>query len=83
MLTPVLIVSPLKIHGTFYLVSGALVAAFLFVLFTLPETKVMSAAATIIAELHGAALQALSLERINTVFALPWSERTQVLHYLK
>lgn len=40
MLTPVLIASPLKIYGTFYLLSGALVAGLLFVLLTLPETKV-------------------------------------------
>lgn len=40
MLTPVLIASPLRIHGTFYVLSAMLVAAFLFVLLTLPETKV-------------------------------------------
>lgn len=42
MLTPVLILcSPLDIHGTFYLLSGALLLGFFFVLLTLPETKVM------------------------------------------
>jgi len=40
MLTPILIASPFKIYGTFYLLSGMLLAALLFVLFTLPETKV-------------------------------------------
>ena len=40
MLTPVLLASPLQIHGTFYVLSGALFAALLFVLLTLPETKV-------------------------------------------
>lgn len=40
MLTPILIASPLQIHGTFYLLSVCLLAAFLFVLFSLPETKV-------------------------------------------
>ena len=41
MLTPVLILcSPLDIHGTFYLLSGALLMGFFFVLLTLPETKV-------------------------------------------
>ena len=42
MLTPILIASPLHIHGTFYLLSGCLLAAFFFVLFSLPETKVSS-----------------------------------------
>lgn len=40
MLTPILIASPVGIHGTFYLLSGLLLAAFFFVLLTLPETKV-------------------------------------------
>ena len=40
MLTPVLIASSLQIHGTFYILSGALLVAFFFVLFSLPETKV-------------------------------------------
>jgi hypothetical protein len=41
MLTPILIFcSPLDIHGTFYLLSGALLMGFFFVLLTLPETKV-------------------------------------------
>ncbi len=41
MLTPILILcSPLDIHGTFYLLSGALLMGFFFVLLTLPETKV-------------------------------------------
>ena len=39
MLTPILIASPLHIYGTFYLLSGCLLAAFFFVLFSLPETK--------------------------------------------
>lgn len=43
MLTPVLILcSPLDIHGTFYLLSGALLMGFFFVLLTLPETKVQT-----------------------------------------
>ena len=42
MLTPVLILcSPLDVHGTFFLLSGALLLGFLFVLLTLPETKVL------------------------------------------
>ena len=40
MLTPILITSPLRIFGTFYLLCGALFLAVLFVLLTLPETKV-------------------------------------------
>ena len=40
MLTPILIASPLRIYGTFYLVSCALIAALVFILVTLPETKV-------------------------------------------
>lgn len=40
MLTPILISSPLGIYGTFYLLCGALFLAVLFVLLTLPETKV-------------------------------------------
>ena len=40
MLTPILITSPLKIFGTFYILCGALFLAVLFVLLTLPETKV-------------------------------------------
>lgn len=40
MLTPVLIASPLRIYGTFYIISGALFMAVIFVLLTLPETKV-------------------------------------------
>lgn len=39
MLTPILIASPLGIHGTFYLLSVMLLAAFLFVALTLPETR--------------------------------------------
>ena len=39
MLTPILIASPLHIYGTFYLLSACLLAAFFFVLFSLPETK--------------------------------------------
>lgn len=40
MLTPILLASSLGIHGTFYLLSAILALAFLFVLLTLPETKV-------------------------------------------
>lgn len=43
MLTPILIASPLGIHGTFYLLSAMLLTAFLFVALALPETKVASA----------------------------------------
>lgn len=39
-LTPILITSPLGIYGTFYILSGALFLAVLFVLLTLPETSV-------------------------------------------
>ena len=38
--TPLLLASPLRTFGTFYLLVGVHVAAMLFVLFTLPETKV-------------------------------------------
>ena len=48
MLTPVLLASPLQIHGTFYVLSIALFAAFLFVLLTLPETKVTEYSGTTI-----------------------------------
>lgn len=37
---PVLISSPLKTSGTFYLLSGACLMAFLHVLLFIPETKV-------------------------------------------
>lgn len=37
---PVLISSPLRTFGTFYLLSGMCLLAFLHVLFLLPETKV-------------------------------------------
>ena len=37
---PVLISSPLKTSGTFYLLSGMCLVAFLHVLLLLPETKV-------------------------------------------
>ena len=40
MLTPVLIASPLRIYGTFYIISVALFMSIIFVLLTLPETKV-------------------------------------------
>lgn len=40
MLTPVLIASPLRIFGTFYIVCVALLVGVIFVLLTLPETKV-------------------------------------------
>lgn len=40
MLTPILIASSFGIYGTFYLLCGALLLAVLFVLLTLPETKV-------------------------------------------
>ncbi len=39
MLTPILLVSDLGISGTFFLLAGILVLAFLFVLLVLPETK--------------------------------------------
>lgn len=39
-LTPVLLASPLQTFGTFYLLVGVHIAAILFVLLTLPETKV-------------------------------------------
>ena len=38
--TPLLLASPLRTFGTFYLLVGVHVAAMLFVLLTLPETKV-------------------------------------------
>lgn len=38
--TPIMLASPLQTFGTFYLLVGVHVAAMLFVLFTLPETKV-------------------------------------------
>jgi len=38
--TPVLLASQLQTYGTFYIYSLLLAAAFLFVLLTLPETKV-------------------------------------------
>lgn len=41
MLTPILLASPLQVDGTFYIISLFLFMAFLFVLLTLPETKVV------------------------------------------
>ena len=40
MATPILLGSSLGTPGTFYIIGGLLFLAFLFVLFTLPETKV-------------------------------------------
>ncbi len=40
MVTPILLASVLQTAGTFYILSVFLAAAFVFVLFTLPETKV-------------------------------------------
>lgn len=41
LLTPVLLASPLQTFGTFYVLVGVHVAAILFVLLTIPETKVI------------------------------------------
>ena len=41
MVTPILLASTLQTHGTFYIIVVLLAAAFLFVLLTLPETKVI------------------------------------------
>ena len=41
-LTPIIIGSPLQIHGFLYLIAGENLLAILFVLFALPETKVRS-----------------------------------------
>jgi len=38
--TPILLASSLQTYGTFYLFAGVHLAAILFALFTLPETKV-------------------------------------------
>lgn len=38
--TPIMLASPLQTFGTFYLLVGVHIAALLFVLLTLPETKV-------------------------------------------
>ena len=83
MLTPILIASPLHIHGTFYLLSGMLLAATLFVLLTLPETKVRAWALLITHFNVIVNVQGLSLERIDTLFALSWRERTRILYYLR
>ena len=40
-LTPILLASPLQSHGTFYILAGLNLAGFLFVLLTVPETKVI------------------------------------------
>ena len=40
LLTPILLSSPLQIHGTFYLLGAVHVIIFLYVLLLLPETKV-------------------------------------------
>jgi hypothetical protein len=37
---PVLLSSPLRTYGTFYLLSGICVLSYLYVLFLVPETKV-------------------------------------------
>ena len=41
--TPIMLASPLQTFGTFYLLVGIHIAALLFVLLTLPETKVQLA----------------------------------------
>ena len=38
--TPIMLASPLQTFGTFYVLVGVHIAALLFVLLTLPETKV-------------------------------------------
>ena len=38
--TPIIIGSPLKLHGFFYIVTGCNILALFVVLFALPETKV-------------------------------------------
>lgn len=38
--TPIMLASPLQTFGTFYLLVGIHIAALLFILLTLPETKV-------------------------------------------
>jgi hypothetical protein len=40
LLTPVLLASPLQTFGTFYILVGVHIAAILFALLTVPETKV-------------------------------------------
>ena len=37
---PVLLSSPLRTYGTFYLLSGICVLSYIYVLFLVPETKV-------------------------------------------
>lgn len=85
MLTPILIASPLGIYGTFYILCGFLFFAILFVLMTLPETKVsllllFTCTNTSVLMLHH---QGESLERIDTLFAMPWLQRINILYYIR
>ena len=49
MVTPLLLGSSLGTAGTFYILGGVLLASLIFVLLTLPETKVMFSVPIIIA----------------------------------
>ena len=50
MATPILLGSSLGTSGTFYILGGLLLLAFLFVLFSLPETKVTLTVAIVACE---------------------------------
>ena len=79
---PILLSSPLRTYGTFYLLSGMCVLSYLYVLFLVPETKVR------VAYIHHISLilffkQGQSLEDIELLFAGSWFKRTNILYYLR
>ena len=86
--TPVLLASTLQTFGTFYLLGGVHIAAILFVLLTLPETKVKLVSVKCVMVMNTfnrtvSNLQGETLERIELLFSKPWLERINLAYYLR
>ena len=79
LLTPLIIGSPLQLHGLFYIVSGLNLFGFLLILFAFPETKVLYYIVLLKEETlvysmfcylyHIIILKGVSLERMDELFS--------------
>ena len=84
---PVLIASPLKTSGTFYIFSGMCLLAFLHSLLLIPETKVKPSELLLISSMNRGQnvcfKQDQSLEDVDHLFTKSWWKRANVFYYLK
>ena len=72
LVTPLIVGSPLQLHGFFYILSAINLFSFFFVLFALPETKVLC---PIIMNIAWFPLQGVSLEHMDALFSQSIWER--------